>query len=489
MQVVEHKDRFEVSFKWCHRFKFHVEKMKQIKGGRFDPENKIWVFPLTSRNQILQLKYTCSAQFIKAGEQVVITHSAPKIDLTPIAEVKRGLSQPNLFSKEVPSTNGFTLRPYQVEAVKAGVAHMSVKNKPAILILPTGSGKSLIVAKIALQLSGNTVVLQPSKEILEQNWQKLHHFMPYIDAGIFSASFNRKQVKKITFAMIGSVINQKELFESFNNIIIDECHVINAEGGMYKEFITHLEHSHVLGLTATPYRLHSNSFGSELRFITRTQKRIFHTVAYYCQISEIKEQGFLADLKYYAVKGFDSSKVKVNSNGSEFKDDSLKKYYTEIQFDNSIYGVVQRLIKANRKSILVFTKFVEDARMLVNHLGNDTAIVTGETPKSEREEILTNFKSGKIRVVANVGVLTTGFDYPELETIVLARPTKSLGLYYQMVGRGLRPHKNKESCWIVDLCENSKRFGCVEDLKVDKDDKGRWIISNKGVQMTNRIIE
>jgi DNA repair protein RadD len=141
--------------------------------------------------------------------------------------------------------------------------------------------------------------------------------------------------------------------------------------------------------------------------------------------------------------------------------------------------------KVTRKGILVFTRFVKEAQKLA-YAFDDCAVVTGETPKAERERILADFKSGRIKVVANAGVLTTGFDYPELDTIVMARPTKSLALWYQIVGRAIRPCKGKVG-WIVDLCGNYQQFGRVEDLRIDKEDpnSSRWCIKSNGRQLTN----
>ena len=100
--------------------------------------------------------------------------------------------------------------------------------------------------------------------------------------------------------------------------------------------------------------------------------------------------------------------------------------------------------------------------------------------------LLQGFKDGRIKVVANVGVLTTGFDYPELDTIVLARPTKSLSLYYQMVGRVIRPCQGKEG-WVVDLSGNFRRFGRVEELRIEQPEKGKWCIMSRGRQLTNVV--
>ena len=116
-------------------------------------------------------------------------------------------------------------------------------------------------------------------------------------------------------------------------------------------------------------------------------------------------------------------------------------------------------------------------------------MVSGETPKKERERILNDFKSGEIKIVTNVGVLTTGFDFPELETIVLARPTMSLALYYQMVGRAIRPHPNKQSGWVVDLCQTYKRFGKVESLELKEERPGIWAVFSGKKQLTNKYYE
>ena len=151
-------------------------------------------------------------------------------------------------------------------------------------------------------------------------------------------------------------------------------------------------------------------------------------------------------------------------------------------------NTVLRLLKPKngipRKGILVFTKFVKEAEELVRDIPC-SAIVTGTMNKKEREDILKDFKLGLIKVVVNVGVLTTGFDYPELDTVVMARPTKSLSLWYQIVGRVLRPHKTKECAWVVDMCGNLKRFGRVENLMISTADKGRWCVTNLERQLTN----
>lgn len=386
----------------------------------------------------------------------------------------------------------FTLRDYQIEAISAGISFFkeSVTKctfQNGIIILPTGSGKSLVCACIVNALQGKTIVLQPSKEILEQNHKKLQAYGYH--AAIYSASLNKKQVGKITFATIGSVVNVPHLFQEFEHIIIDECHAVNSEDGMYKSFIDSLEKVRVLGLTATPYRLSSSSFGSMLKFITRTRTKIFKRVLYYVQNRKLFDAGHLSKLEYFSLQGFDRSKLQKNSTGAAYTDKSVQQYHQLTHFDERLRKVVQRLIDSGRKSILVFTQLVSEAIALSKLLYNcEVAFICSDksiTSDRERDRIINEFKSGKIRVVCNVGILTTGFDKEDLDTVVLGRATMSLALYYQMVGRAMRPHPSKKSSYVVDLCGNIELFGAIEDIYIGKDESGQWQVTNRGRPLTN----
>ena len=383
----------------------------------------------------------------------------------------------------------FKLREYQQQASDRAVNFFNSKtNKNSIIVLPTGSGKSLVIADIANRLDGHTLVFQPSKEILEQNFNKLCSY-GILDCSVYSASFNSKHISRITFATIGSVRNNPELFSHFKNIIVDECHLVNPKEGMYKTFFEVLN-CKILGLTATPYRLSSSSFGSMLKFITRTRPRVFSDLIYNVQISTLLDMGFLSKLNYYSMKpvAWNEANLFTNSTGADYSDKSIIAEYKRIDFYSYLIEIVNRLMNpkqgGKRKGILVFTRFLEEAERLTKHIPG-CQIVSGDTSKKEREQLLSDFKAGLIPVVANVGVLTTGFDYPELDTIVMARPTMSLALYYQIVGRAIRPHPNKESGWIIDLCGNIDRFGKVEDLKLTEPKAGLWQVENKGKQLTN----
>ena len=353
------------------------------------------------------------------------------------------------------------------------------------------SGKSLVIADIASKLDGPLLVFQPSKEILEQNFAKLQSYGIF-DCGVYSASVGFKDIRRITFATIGSVMNHMDDFAHFKNVLIDECHLVNSKAGQYKEFIE-IENRQVVGLTATPYRLGKGFEGqSMLKFLTRTRPRIFSSVLYYCQISELLSKGYLAELQYFDLTCINIKNVQSNSTGADFDEDSLRQEYERSGFYDKLTTTTLRVLKPKsevpRKGVLVFTRFIKEANELVHNLSYaevKAKIVTGETPKRERESILADFKRGAVQVVANVGTLTTGFDYPELDTVILARPTKSLALYYQMVGRAIRPFEGKDA-WVIDLGGSYRTFGKVSDLRISCPvNSERWVVTSNGRPLTN----
>lgn len=381
----------------------------------------------------------------------------------------------------------FTPRPYQVGAVDAAVKYLT-QSKPrnGLLVLPTGSGKSIVIANIIQRLGEPTLVFQPSKEILVQNHAKLCSYG--YGAGIYSASAGEKKLQNVTFATVGSVVKKLHLLERFKYVIVDECHTVNAKGGMYEEVISHMG-VRTLGLTATPYRLgkHQDKAGytwSMLKFLTRTQPRIFEDVVYYVQNKELFDAGYLAKLVYHPIRVINRAALQLNSTGNDYTDESVRAAYEQSDFYKKLLQVVNRLFHPDvaRRNALVFTRFVKEAQMVAQAVPG-TAVVTAETPDKERDRIIAQFRAGRIRCVANVGILTTGFDYPELEAVVMARPTRSLALWYQVVGRGIRPHPQKENTMIIDMGGNLEQFGKVEDLELCEE--GGWHIRSNGKQLTN----
>jgi DNA repair protein RadD len=380
----------------------------------------------------------------------------------------------------------FTPRPYQVKAIDSAVKYFqSDADYNAFEILPTGSGKSVVIANIAKQLHdhGQTLVFQPSKEILEQNYKKFRGYG--FRAEIYSASLNSNHVGHVTFATIGSVIRKKHLFRNVRNVIVDECHLVNADGGMYHDFIRSLPDAKLLGLTATPYRLATTSDGPQLEFINRTRPRIFDECLYYIQNRELFDAGHLAKLEYFSHNLVDRTMIRMNAAGTDFDEKSLQDYYRQIDMPSKT-AEAARDVLSTRKNVLVFCASLEDAYRVAEQVPG-AEVLTGETEKADREAILSRFTRNDLRCLINVGVLTTGFDYPALESVLMARSTMSLSLYYQIVGRGMRPHPGKESCHLVDLGGNVNLFGKIESMEIRVSASGLYSVWNtdRNKQLTN----
>jgi len=380
----------------------------------------------------------------------------------------------------------FTPRPYQTGAINAGLDFLlGDRTAPEFQIITTGAGKSVIIANTAKELPDPVVVFQPSKEILEQNYAK------YISYGFraakYSASVGEKYIDKVTFATIGSVVKKPHLFNHCKYALIDEAHYMNAEDGMYRDFFRAHPQMKVLGYTATPYRLTADFEGAMLKFLNRTTPRFFERVNYYIQNIELFDAGHLSKLEYFDFNQIDRSLLTMNASGTDFTEASVRAYIRQNKIhEKTAYYAGQLLNVQKRKNLLIFCTLIDEA-MKVAKLVPGSVVLTGDTDAATRSRILAEFKSGKIRCVINVGVLTVGFDFPELDTVLMARSTMSLAVYYQIIGRVMRPHKNKASGWFVDLGGNIRKFGKIETMKIRQNERGEYSIWNNGKQLTNVV--
>jgi DNA repair protein RadD len=383
------------------------------------------------------------------------------------------------------------LRPNQVKPVQIGIDFFKQTNpSPSIIVAPTAFGKSIAIAKIAEKVEGNLLILQPSKELLEQNFNKF--LMIGGNASIYSASFNSKKISSVTYATIGSIQQIGKLFKDkgFTKMIIDECHLYPRNmDSMIGRFLQDSGITHVLGLTATPLKLQSNTdlngnVFSKLQMLTSKSKKgnFYKDIIYVCQVSEMVELGFWSKLEYEQFD-FDESKLVYNSTKADFTEESLLAIYNSNDFHGNILNKIKMM--PDRKSIIVFVPSVANAIELANKIPDSVAIY-GDMPKAERNNAVKLFKSGKIRVVVNVNVLSVGFDHPELDCIICARPTASLAWYYQALGRGTRISKYKKDCLIVDFSGNVKRFGKVECLQITKE-KNTWKMYGEGGKLLTGI--
>lgn len=357
------------------------------------------------------------------------------------------------------------LRPYQQKTM-ADLWKWFEHNKGNVCLnLPTGSGKSHIIAAICKDAISQypptrILMLTHVRELISQNAEKLRYHWPNAPLGIYSAGLKQKDIDQITFAGVQSVRKKAVLLGHIDLIIVDEAHTINHnDTGGYRELIDDLQRINpkckVIGLTASPYRLGHG--------LITDDPAIFDEIIEPVTIAELQYQGYLAYLKSKATHK-KLSVDGVHKRGGEYIDSELQK---AIDTSDNNVQVVDEVIKLsdNRKHWLFFCTGVEHAEhvrdILVNR-GIMADCVTGKT--AHRDKILEEFKAGQIQALTSVGVLTTGFDFPDIDLIVMMRPTMSPGLYLQMAGRGLRVKSNGGDCLCLDFAGVVEQHGPITNI-------------------------
>lgn len=379
----------------------------------------------------------------------------------------------------------YELRDNQKAAVKACEEFLlQDKPKPAVVVAPTGYGKSILIGAVANLCETSVIVLQPSVELLKQNLEKYESYGNF--ASVYSASAGQKEIGHVTFATIGSV---KDLGKTFQErgvkvLLVDECHASYPpeEGSMFRKFIDDLKPTHIIGFTATPFRL--KTYGdlrnnwTQLNMLTSGRPTVFKDIIHVTQIQELVRDKFWAKLNY-EMWDFDTSSLRLNSTGAEYTEQSVQRAIIEQGVNENVFKRCKKLIEEG-KNALVFMDSVENAKILAEQLGEKAACVDGTMKKKDRTKIIEDFKNNKIQIVTNQIVLGIGFDKPDLQTVIMARPTNSLALLYQIFGRGVRnpEYPNLKECLIIDFCNNVKRFGKIEDLRVINKEGYGWGVFN-----------
>tara|TARA_R110000782_G_scaffold30348_6_gene75526 strand:+ start:25352 stop:27064 length:1713 start_codon:yes stop_codon:yes gene_type:complete len=376
------------------------------------------------------------------------------------------------------------LRAYQREAVDRVYAHLRERDDNPCVVIPTGGGKTPVIATIcrdAVELwNGRVLILAHVKELLEQAVEKIRAIGPDLPLGVYSAGLKRRDTGyAVTVAGIQSVWKRAcDLANgggAFDLILIDEAHMIPAEDdgpyeGMYRRFITDMRrinpHVRIVGLTATPYRLKTGEICGP--------DNILNEVCYEVGVRELIAQGYLSPLRTKA------GATKADTAGLHVRAGEFVAGEAEDLMDDDVLveGACAEIAEEtrDRAATLIFTTGIKHGRHIQSVLrdrhGIECGFVSGDTPAVERAEILGRFRSGELRYLANVNVLTTGFDAPHIDCVALVRPTMSPGLYYQMVGRGFRLNPGKDDCLVLDFGGNVLRHGPVDAVRVATDDRG-----------------
>lgn len=252
-------------------------------------------------------------------------------------------------------------------------------------------------------------------------------------------------------------------YVSSGGIVVHNCHLGTQEGSELRNIFKALNIRHVLGLTATPIYLTNGVEGASLKMMNRAKHKMFTDIRFVTQIDELVEENYWSKILYNNFFVSEDSLVD-NSNGSDYTVESLKDFYTDNNLENKILKEIDRLKKQGRKSILVFLPSIEEAEDLKKRYPGSEVVHSKMNPK-DRDRVVDGFTGMNISVVFNVNVLSVGFDHPQLDAIITARATKSIAIYYQQIGRGVRLFPTKENCIVSDFSGNLTRFGPVEGLK------------------------
>ncbi|MDG1241445.1 MAG: DEAD/DEAH box helicase [Opitutae bacterium] len=354
----------------------------------------------------------------------------------------------------------YTLRSYQQEAVDSTLKYFRKRRNPAVIVLPTGAGKSLVIAELANIAQGRVLVLAHVKELVEQNHLKYESYG--MQAGIYSAGLNQKDSEqKVIFGSIQSVAKAGDtFFKNFTLVVIDECHRVSLDSdSQYAQVIKQLKLNNpricILGLTATPYRLglgwiynyalHGEVKTKDLRFFKHC---IYELPLEYMIRNRYLTPPVKVDIP---VTSYDFSELREGGNA-----------YTMAQLEEALHQqrrltplIIKNIIDItesdHRQGVMVFSSTVKHAQEIMDHLPPGQArLVVGTTELGERDQIVNEFKQKRFKYLVNVSVLTTGFDAAHVDVIAILRPTESISLYQQIIGRGLRLDTDKKDCLVLD---------------------------------------
>ena len=353
------------------------------------------------------------------------------------------------------------------------------------------TGKSLVLAQIAKdsveKWNGRVLILAHVKELLEQNADKIRKLCPELKIGIYSAGLrSRDTTEQVIVAGIQSVYNKACELDAFDLVVVDEAHAISSEGdGMYRTFLADMKiinpHVRVIGLTATPFRLKGG--------LICKPENILNEICYEAGLKEMIQQGYLSPLISRAGRA-EANLANLHIRGGEFISDEVAAAMDNEALVTSACREIVELTR-DRKSVLIFTASVDHCKHVAEKIqafsGKECAIVTGDTSPAERAEIIARFKGEFIpadlfgtpkpplKFLANVNVLTTGFDAPNTDCVVMLRPTNSPGLLIQCAGRGTRlsPETGKSSCLFLDYGGNILRHGPLDMIKVKEPGSGK----------------
>lgn len=372
-------------------------------------------------------------------------------------------------------------RSYQTECVSAIYNFFQNNVGNPVCALPTGTGKSVVIAMFLESvfrqyLNQRILVLTHVKELVGQNYEKLLSLWPQAPAGINSAGLNRRDWNKpIIFAGIGSVVRRWEQLGRIDLIIIDEAHLVSPnEETMYLRLISALmtlnPYLRVIGFTATPWRLGHGKLIDPYEKKGLTVQPLFTDICFditgLAAFNRLIAEGFLSPVVPKNTSTLLDTDG-VHMRGGDFIQSQLQ---IAVNRDDITASALREAMELgyDRRHWLVFASGIEhavDVNDMLNSFGVPSVVIHSKMSNGERDQAILDFKSGKYRAAVNNNVLTTGFDFPAIDLILMLRPTASPVLWVQMLGRGTRPspETGKENCLVLDFAGNTRRLGPIND--------------------------
>lgn len=364
----------------------------------------------------------------------------------------------------------FEDRDYQTKTVDKWYKKLTTTNSNTLVAVPTGGGKTVILCRLLLKWleefpDDEILVLSHTKEIVQQDHDALIKVFPPFGVGIYQAAIGLRQRRKITVAGIHSVYNKPDMFKHYNLCIVDEAHSINIkDSGMYRTFFKNTG-IRVTGMSATCYRTGQGKLheGEGALFDS-----VAHDLTSVTNFNKLIKDGYLTNLISKATD-FELDSEGVPKIGGDFNVKQLAKKHDRAAITKE---AVKELVATgkNYKKWLVFAIDITHCEHVAKELsdsGIETTFVHSKM-KEDRDEIIDEFKEGTTRALVSVGVLTTGFDAPNVDLICLLRPTESPVLHVQMVGRGLRIAPGKSHCLVLDFACNTERIGPINNPSIPK---------------------
>lgn len=367
---------------------------------------------------------------------------------------------PKINFAELSPFDDTTLRDYQIENKKR-IYEEWQRHRSVMLQMPTGTGKTRLFVSIVKDLHNwgakykvavKVLLLAHRRELIDQIDENVGIKYGLAHGLIISSSIEQKRYP----VQIGSVPTLNRRLErwtdkEFDVIIVDEAHHVKAQS--YKKILSEYPNAKVLGVTATPCRLNGAGFRPE-----------FDELIVSDSVAKFIERGYLSDYEYYSIKCDSKLQNQIDNMAVDIDGDYLESDMMNVMDSDEIKSnIINTYLKfAKGKKGIVYTinkTHNYHIKSKFEEIGVKVEAVDSDTPKDEREEIVSRFRRGEIEVLCNVNIFSEGFDCPDVEFIQLSRPTKSLAMYLQQVGRGLRAVEGKDKVVILDNVGLYNQFG------------------------------